>query len=70
MTLREDYFYSFPSPGVYDVTHDPPEPTIGQLTETWGNLHGDRDVDSTIGIELVWLGDLLRALGHSELNAP
>lgn len=70
VTLREDYFYSLPSPGVYDVTRDPPEPTIGQLTETWDNLHRNRDADSTIAFELVWLGDLLRALGHSGLNAP
>lgn len=64
VTLHEDYFYSLPSPEIYDVTSDPPSPTIGQLTESWTNLHRTQDIDSTTTFELVWLGDLLKALGH------
>ena len=64
VTLHEDYFYSLPYPEIYDVMNDPPAPTIGQLTESWSNLHRSADVDTTITFELVWLGDLLRALGH------
>jgi len=64
VTLHEDYFYSLPYPEIYDVMNDPPAPTIGQLTESWSNLHRSADVDTTITFELVWLGDLLKALGH------
>jgi hypothetical protein len=64
VTLHEDYFYSLPFPEIYDVLHGPPSPTIGQLTESWANLQRTQDVDSTITFELVWLGDLLKALGH------
>lgn len=64
VTLHEDYFYSLPSPEIYDVTNDSPSPTIGQLTESWANLHRTPDIDSTVTFELVWLGDLLKALGH------
>ncbi|MCD2444232.1 hypothetical protein LQ757_18270 [Agromyces sp. SYSU K20354] len=64
VTLHEDYFYSMPYPEIYDVLNGPPSPTIGSLTETWDNLQGDKDIDSTIMFELVWLGDLLKALGH------
>lgn len=65
VTLREDYFYSMPYPEIYDVMKPPPTPTIGQLTESWANLHRAEDVDSTVTFELVWLGDLLKAIGHS-----
>ncbi|WP_232499316.1 hypothetical protein [Agromyces humatus] len=64
VTLPEDYFYSLPFPEIYDVLNEPPSPTIGQLTESWTNLHRTDDIDSTITFELVWLGDLLKALGH------
>ncbi|WP_246200904.1 hypothetical protein [Agromyces allii] len=63
VTLQEDYFYSMPYPEIYDVMKPPPSPTIGQLTESWANLHG-KALDSTVTFELVWLGDLLKALGH------
>jgi|GEM_PF-1298237 len=63
VTLTEDYYYSIPFPRIYDVSKPAPEPTIGQLTESWDNIH-DRDADSTITFELVWLGDLLKAIGH------
>ncbi|MGL3200397.1 MULTISPECIES: hypothetical protein [Curtobacterium] len=62
--LRADYFYSLPAPDLYDVSSDPPEPTIGQLTESWGNLTSAKDADQTLNWELVWLGDVLRAIGH------
>jgi hypothetical protein len=64
VTLHEDYFYSLPAPGLYDVLEDAPDPTIGQLTESLDNL---RRGDDTITYELVWLGDVLRAVGHLTL---
>nr|BFF09231.1 hypothetical protein GCM10025699_05340 [Microbacterium flavescens] len=62
LTLHEDYFYSMPFPEIYDVTSRPPAPTIGQLTESWANLQ--RGQGDTISFELVWLADVLKALGH------
>ncbi|WP_229727925.1 hypothetical protein, partial [Curtobacterium luteum] len=64
VVLREDYFYSLPAPGLYDVSSDPPEATIGQLTESWDNLTTAPAADRTLNWELVWLGDVLRAIGH------
>lgn len=64
VTLHEDYFYSLPYPEIYDVMNDAPAPAIGQLTESWANLHRSEDVNTTVTFELVWLGDLLKALGH------
>lgn len=43
---------------------DAPEPTIGQLTESWQNLTSHPDSDWTVNWEFVWLGDILRAMGH------
>jgi hypothetical protein len=64
VTLHEDYFYSVPYPEIYDVMKPPPALTIGQLTESWMNLRRAEDTDSIITFELVWLGDVLKALGH------
>ena len=61
VTLHEDDFYSLPAPGLYNVLEDAPDPTIGQLTESLDSL---RRGDGTITHELVWLGDVLKAVGH------
>jgi len=62
VSLTEDYFFSVPFPEIYDVGPEQPQLTIGQLTETWGNLQ--RELDDTLTWEAVWLGDLLKAIGH------
>jgi len=59
--LREDYFYSLPAPGLYNVLEDAPEPTIGQLTESLDSL---RRGDDTITHDLVLLGDVIKAVRH------
>jgi len=61
VTLPEDYFDPLPAPGLYNVLEDAPDPTIGQLTESLDSL---RRGDDTITYELVWLGDVLKAVGH------
>jgi hypothetical protein len=66
VTLHEDYFYSVPFPEIYDIvdpTH-PPELTIGQLTESWEFLQRTKTADETVAFEAVWIGDLLKAIGH------
>lgn len=70
MTLHEDFFYSLPFPEICDVTSDAPSLTIGQLTESWTNLQRTQHIDSTVTSELVWLGDLLKALGHLAQRDP
>ncbi len=64
VVLCADSFSSLPAPNLYDVSSDPPEPTIGQLTESWDDLTSAMDPDRTVMWELVWLGDVLRAIGH------
>jgi len=63
--LAADYFWSVPSPDLYDVDRNPPL-TIGQVSESWDNLRRERDGndDVTIGFAAVWLGEVLRAIGH------
>ncbi len=48
VVLREDYFYSLSAPGLYDVSSNPPEATIGQLTESWDNLTSAPAADRTL----------------------
>lgn len=64
VTLHEDYFYSLPAPALYNVLENAPEATIGLLTESLDNLRRGSETDDTITYELVWLGDVLRAVGH------
>ena len=63
--LPVDYFWSVPSPDLYDVERNPPL-TIGQISESWDNLRRERNGndDMTIGFAAVWLSDVLRAIGH------
>lgn len=61
VTLPENYFYSVPFPELYDVLRDAPQLTVGQLSESWENLQRD---DASVQWELVWLGDVLKAIGH------
>ncbi|MEV0363432.1 hypothetical protein ACIBEK_21450 [Nocardia fusca] len=60
-----DYFWSIPADSLYDVDNSPADLTIGQLSESWQNV---RDLlaepDDVIGYHLVWLSDVLRAIGH------
>jgi hypothetical protein len=63
VTLPEAYFYSVPFPELYDVLGSAPQLTVGQLTESWENLQRE---DASVQWELVWLGDVLKAIGHLE----
>ncbi|WP_306356422.1 MULTISPECIES: hypothetical protein [unclassified Nocardia] len=66
VTLDQDYFWSIPPEQVYDVYNRPSDLTVGQLSESWQHLsdllaHEDR----ALGYHLVWLADVLRAIGQS-----
>ncbi|MCK2029465.1 hypothetical protein KZC54_06945 [Microbacterium sp. KSW4-6] len=71
MTVRvgEDYFWSIPADQLYDVTAAPSGLTIGQLSESFDNIRElDTSPDRAISYGLVWLSDLLRAIGQSEVS--
>lgn len=64
-----DYFWSIPREDLYDVLKEPTELTIGQLTESVANLDSIvAEPDEAISYGLVWLADVLRAVGHSVVN--
>lgn len=63
--LERDFFWSVPSDELYDVYTRPEELDIGQLTESWGNLTAlQQDSEPVTAYTLVWIADVLRALGH------
>lgn len=64
-----DYFWSVP-PGVQaDMHTGPPELTVGQYSECVDNLEAVvRDPESAVGYGLVWLADVLRAVGAHEVG--
>jgi hypothetical protein len=63
--LDKDYFWSIPPNELYDVYNSPADLTIGQLSESWQNIRDLlADPDRVIGYHLVWLADVLRAIGY------
>jgi hypothetical protein len=69
LPVGQDYFWSIPSPERYDVYNQPSELTIGQVSESWGNLSGLlEDESKTLGYGLVWLSDVLRAIGDEAVG--
>ena len=65
VAIPADYFWSVPAPETYDVS-SAPELTVGQLSESWDNVMKERNGDNgdTISFALVWLGDVMKAIGH------
>ncbi|MFF5721514.1 hypothetical protein [Streptomyces buecherae] len=65
VALEGDYFWSVPGDELYDVLNEPKTITIGQLSESWQHLEGLlADPDRAVGHHLVWLADVLRAIGQ------
>ncbi|MEV0298358.1 hypothetical protein [Nocardia sp. NPDC050710] len=63
--LDQDYFWSIPQDALYDIYRTPANLTIGQLSWSWEHLTDLlADPDQAVGHHLVWLADLLRAIGH------
>ncbi|MEV7323901.1 hypothetical protein [Streptomyces sp. NPDC093970] len=63
--LERDYFWSVPGDEFYDVPNEPRTITIGQLSESWQHLEDLlADPDRAVGHHLVWLADVLRAIGQ------
>ncbi len=63
--LEAEYFWAVPQGEMYDVTVEPGELTIGQLSESWRHVQDVlADEDRAVGYHLVWLADVLRAIGQ------
>lgn len=63
--LDRDHFWSIVPTQLYDVMHEPNEFTIGQLTECLDHVQNIVDDPSrSTSYALVWLADLLRAIGQ------
>ncbi|MFB7867579.1 hypothetical protein [Streptomyces sp. NPDC056069] len=63
--LEHDYFWSVPGDELYDVLNEPKTITIGQLSESWQHLEDLlADPNRAVGHHLVWLADVLRAIGQ------
>ncbi len=69
VTLEHDYYWSVPGDELYDVPNEPSALTIGQLSESWQHLESLlADEDRVVGYHLVWLADVLRAIGHGTVR--
>ncbi|MCX5232919.1 hypothetical protein [Streptomyces sp. NBC_00233] len=65
VTLEQDYFWSVPGDELYDVPNEPKAITIGQLSESWQHLEDLLAYPNrAVGHHLVWLADVLRAIGQ------
>lgn len=64
VSLRHDMFWSIPADELFDVYNEPEELTVGQLSDSWDQISRitSRD-DAPVGYALVWLADVLRAVG-------
>ena len=64
-----DFFWSIPQDELYNVYEDPKSLSIGQVSESLDFLNQIRLGQSEpIGFALVWLADVLRAIGHKSIG--
>lgn len=67
--LGVDYYWSIPPSAQGDVLTGPPELTVGQYSESIENLTSVvNDPENAVGYGLVWLADVLRAIGAREVG--
>ena len=63
--LDYDSFWSVPADQAHDLYKEPTELSVGQITECMEWLRNvANNPESAIDYHLVWLGDVLRALGQ------
>ncbi|MBF6469884.1 hypothetical protein IU427_32695 [Nocardia beijingensis] len=66
VAVDKDYFWSVPTDELYDNYDQPTSLTRGQVSDSWQYLRDLlADEEYALGYHLVWLADVLRALGHT-----
>jgi len=66
VSVDHDYYWAIAPEQLYDVFREPAELTIGQLTECLDHLNSIiADPGTATSYGLVWLADLLRAVGQT-----
>jgi hypothetical protein len=69
VTLDHELFWELTPQQRYDLAREPAEHTVGRLSESWAQLAAmTDDPDRVVGYGLVWLADVLRALGHQSIG--
>lgn len=69
VVLDKDYFWSIPPDERYDVYNTPADLTIGQLSDSLEFLKPLlADPDDALTYHLVWLADILRAIGEDNVG--
>ncbi|MBD0691972.1 hypothetical protein [Streptomyces sp. CBMA123] len=66
VVLERDYFWTVAPGATAEVNRQPgaDDLTIGQVSESWAQLRALlADEDRAVGHHLVWLADVLRAIG-------
>lgn len=64
IVIRNDAFWSIPVSSLNDIYSEPPELTIGTVSEAWHSLEAMVDNETkVVGYGLVWLADVIRAVG-------
>lgn len=64
LVVHGDPFWAIPQESRYDVYSEPRELTIGSVSESWSSLKDMIDhEDRVVGYGLIWLADVLRAIG-------
>lgn len=67
--VSEDYYWDVPTGSRYDPYKQPPELSLGQLSEDWRELHRILQGESEpISYALVWLASILRAVGEKVVS--
>jgi hypothetical protein len=65
--LERDYFWAISPDDLYNPLEDPRELTLGQLWHSWEFIENlPNEPDDAISHHLVWLADIIRALGHPQ----
>ena len=66
--VDEDYYWHVPDDEVFDVSKDPTELNVGQITDDWSELQKISDKTMPpIGHGFVWLSSVLRAIGNKNV---
>ena len=62
--LSHDYYWFLERSDRRDVYREPPEGTVGQISENLANLRSSVDSGDVLGYGLVWLAEILRTVGE------